>query len=318
MKYILLILVVTGCSFLRTSPSKIESSSEIPSWVYSPYDECSEAEYLCATGESKETNKADAQAKSNLASIFEVTVQSDFTVSSSSSQAFPWQSQVRQEIQQSLKESVNQVLETVEIKKRFKKNGMTFSLASLDRQKASELLGGRLIKLDHEIETLWEKRQRTNLRRIVKLQAQREKLNERYSIVAGAARPAKVTFEKIIQWRQNRPVQEPLALKIGQAPEWMTEKIKEILTESGFRLVKNNANKVLTVQVDSIKEFLNVNGFEKYTFTLNMTSIENGLKNKVISVSETVTGRTQGDALLKVKSFFNDYIELHLSDLHLD
>ena len=45
---------------------------------------------------------------------------------------------------------------------------------------------------------------------------------------------------------------------------------------------------------------------------------ENGEKKKVISASETVTGRTQGDALLKVKSFFNDYIEYHLSDLHLD
>ena len=71
-------------------------------------------------------------------------------------------------------------------------------------------------------------------------------------------------------------------------------------------------------QVDSIKEFLNVEGFEKFTFTLGLTSVVNGDKKRTISVSETVTGRTQADALLRVKNFFNEYIEQHLSDLKLD
>ncbi len=318
MKYFLILLLLGGCSSLTKKPEISETSRDLPPWVYSPYDECIEAEFLCATGEARETNNADAQAKANLASIFEVKIQSDLNVSTSSNQTFPWQSDVRQEVQQSLKESVNQVLETVQIKKRFRKDKLSYSLVSLDRQKAAELIGGRMIKIDHELETLWAARQRTNLRRIVKLQTEREKLNERYSIVAGAPRPEVVTFAEIVKWRESRPKTEALALRIGQAPDWMTEKIKELLTESGFRLVKGDAKKILTVQVDSIKEFLNVDGFEKYTFTLNMTSIENAEKKKVITASETVTGRSQGDALLKVKSFFNDYIEYHLSDLHLD
>jgi hypothetical protein len=318
MKYFLILLLLGGCASLKKKPELSADSRDLPAWIYSPYEECLEAEFLCATGEAKETNNADAQAKANLASIFEVKINSELNVTTSSSQSFPWQSQVKQEVQQSLKESVNQVLETVQIKKRFRKDRLSYSLASLDRQKASELLGGRMIKIDHELETLWANRQRTNLRRIVKLQTERDKLNERYSIVAGAGRAAPVSYADIVKWKESRPKAEPLALRIGQAPDWMTEKIKELLTESGFKLVKGEANKILTVQVDSIKEFLNVNGFEKYTFTLNMTSIESGEKKKVISASETVTGRTQGDALLKVKSFFNDYIELHLADLHLD
>ncbi len=98
----------------------------------------------------------------------------------------------------------------------------------------------------------------------------------------------------------------------------MSEKLKELLTEAGFRIVKGDAKKAISLNVDSIKEHLNVEGFEKYTFTMNMTSFEDGEKNKVLAASETVTGRTQGDALLKVKAFFNKYIEQHLSDLHLD
>jgi hypothetical protein len=156
------------------------------------------------------------------------------------------------------------------------------------------------------------------LRKIIRLYLEREKLNERYSIVSGSSRPCKINYEDIVEWRQTRPAFESLALRIGQSPDWLSDKLKELLTESGFRLVKGDANKAVSVNVDSIKEFLNVQGFEKYTFTLNLTSFKNGEKSMVLSASETVTGRNQTDALLKVKYFFIDYLEQHLSDLHLD
>lgn len=318
MKNVLILLLACACSQLSKTPSLSENSTETANWIYAPYEACTEAQELCATGEAKTMSQADAQAKINLASIFEVQIKSDLNVNSSSSQTFPWQSDVRQEVQQNIQESVSQVLEGIQIKKRFKKDGLTFALASLDRAHAAELIGGRMSKIDSELEALWAKKQRTNLRKVVKLALERERLNERYSLVAAGKRPEKVTYEEIVRWRESRPKTESLVLKIGQAPDWMQEKIKEILTESGFRLVKGDASKVLALNVDSIKEFLNVEGFEKYTFTLNMTSMEAGEKKKVISTSETVTGRTQGDALLKVKTLFTAYIEQHLSDLDLD
>lgn len=318
MKYLLLLLLFSGCSHFRTEPSLSESAKEVPAWIYSPYDGCTEAAELCATGEGKTMAQADSEARANLGSIFEVKVQSELNVTTSASQTFPWQAQVKEEVQKSIKESVDQILETVQIKNHFKKDGLTHSLAALDRQKASELIGSRLLKVDGELETLWANHQRTNLRRIVKLYMERERLNERYSIVSGVPRPSKVSWQDIIKWRESKPKMEPLLLKVGQAPDWMREKIVELFTEAGFRLVKGDADKIVTVQVDSIKEFLNVEGFEKHTFTLNMTSIVHGDKNRSISASESVTGRTQADALLKVKNFFIEYIEQHLSDLRLD
>lgn len=318
MKNILILLLLTSCSQFEKRPQLSDSSKETPGWIYAPYEACSEATELCATGEAKTMANADAQAKSNLASIFEVQVKSELNVNTSSSQTFPWQSAVKQEVQQSLQESVNQILEGVEVKKHFKKEGLTYALASLDRAKASELLGSRIQKIDDELNVLWARRSRTNLRKIVRLYLEREKLNEKYSIVAGQSRPARMTYQDIMAWRETRPRVENLALRVGQAPEWMTEKLKELLTESGFRIVKGDAEKMISLNVDSIKEYLNVEGFEKYTFTMNMTSFEKGEKLKVLAASETVTGRSQTDALLKVKHFFNEYIEQHLSDLHLD
>lgn len=318
MKNILLLLLLFGCAHFRPGPSLSESAKETPTWIYAPYDACSEEQELCATGEGKTLTQADSEARKNLASIFEVTVSSEFNVTTTSSQTFPWQGAVRQEVQQSLQESVNQILESVQIKKHAREKGLTYALASLDRTQASELIGNRLLKIDDELNTLWNKRSRTNLRKIVRLYLEREKLNERYSIVSGSSRPARMTYKDIVEWRQSRPQTEVLALRVGQAPEWMTEKLKELLSEAGFRIVKGDADKAVSLHVDSIKEYLNVEGFEKYTFTMTLTSYENGEKNKILTASETVTGRSQADALLKVKAYFNEYIEQHLADLHLD
>jgi hypothetical protein len=127
-----------------------------------------------------------------------------------------------------------------------------------------------------------------------------------------------VSFDEIMRWRDSKTKTQALYLNVGQAPSWLVDKLKELLTESGFRLVKTPGKLVLTVNVDSIKEYLNVKGFEKFTFTLKLQSIEEGERKKVLSTSESVTGRSQADALLKVKKQFSEYIEEHLSDLDLD
>jgi hypothetical protein len=318
MKTLIFLLLLSGCSLFNKSPELSSSSQEFPEWIYSPYQACDESGELCATGEARTMADSDAQARANLASIFEVKVKSTLNSNQSSNATFPWQSKVNEEVQTALEQSVNEILENVQVKKHFKKDGLTYALASLDKNQAAELIGARMKKLDTELETLWQRRSRTNLRKIMRLHLEREKLNERYATVAGGKKAARPSYEEIMKWKDARPATLPISLKVGQAPDWMTEKIKELLTESGFRLVKGGADRVLAMNVDSIKEFLNVDGFEKYTFTLNMTSTENGEKKKVISTSETVTGRTQTDALLKVKHLFNTYIEEHLSDLHLD
>lgn len=318
MKIIFLLLLLSGCSVFKPQARLSETSTETPGWIYAPYENCSEVSELCATGEGKTFSSSDAYARNNLASIFEVKVQSTLEVQTNSSESFPWQAAVNQEVHQSLQESVNEVLETVQVKKRFKQQGLSYSLASLDRTKASELILGRLKKIDDELELLWKKKSRTNLRRIMRLYLEREKLNERYSLVSGVGRIAPVSFKEIIDWRQSRPESEPLSLRVGQAPEWLVVKLKALLTEAGFKIVQGNASKAISLHVDSIKEFLNVNGFEKYTFTLKMTSFSKGEKNKILTTSETVTGRSQADALLKVKSFFSEYLEQNLSDLQLD
>lgn len=319
MKIIGLLLLLAGCTLTNKDAKVSPTAKDTPEWVYSPYDYCVEQNEICATGEASSRTQADIQARNNLASIFEVQVKSDVTVETSAvSRSMPWIAQLNEDVRQSVQQSVNEILEQVQIKKHFKIDGLSYSLASLDRAAARSLLEPRLRKIDQEMEVLWENRKRTNLRKLIRLNFERERINERLMIVTGQGRPAKVTLDQILRWKESRPKAVPLYLRVGQAPDWLVEKMKELLTEAGFRLVNGNASRVISLNVDSIKEYLNVEGFEKFTFTLNLQSSEGGEKKRVISASETVNGRSQADALLKVRSFFVDYLEDNLAELHLD
>lgn len=318
MKNIFLAILVAGCSTMSQKPQLSENSINVPDWVYSPYEFCSEQTQLCASGEGRTMNEADSIARNNIATIFEVKLKSDLNIVTTSEQTMPFSGAVREDVQKTLQESTDQVLETVQIIKHFKDKSLHYSLASLDKAKISDFLGSRILKIDSELEILWSRRSRTNLRKILKLYHEREKLHDRYLIVSAFPMPSKLSYRDIIDWRQTKPKLETLALRIGQAPDWLSGKLVELLSESGFKIVKGDAEKAVSVNVDSIKEFLNVEGFEKHTFTLNLMSFDKGEKKRVISFSETVTGRNQTDALLKVKHLFNEYIEQHLSDLDLD
>ncbi len=318
MKNLVFLIFLSACSLFKLGVEDRISEVELPNWIFSPYELCQENLEFCATGEGKNFNDSDLSAKSNLASIFEVQVTSEFSSVTTSDQRYPWHASVSMEVQKSVSESINQVLEAVQIKKRFKKDGLSYSLASLDRTAAGRLVSARLDKIDQELEVLWKRKQRTSLRKITSLSLEREKLNERYSLIAGVPRPAPVTYKQILVWRDSRTVSEPVFIKSGQVPDWIMDKIRELLTEAGFRVVSTQSEKVLEVNISSIKEYLNVEGFEKYTFTLGVSCIVDGVKGKEIFSSETVMARNQTDALLKVKSFFNNYLEQHLSDLNLD
>jgi len=318
MEKILILFIFWGCSLVPKKISNTNDPSILPAWVYSPYDLCVQTNEICATGEGKSFADADSEARVNLASIFEVKVSSNLHSTDHSYQNQAWHSSVQQEVHKVLTESVQQILETVEIKNRFKSQGIVYSIASLDRMKAGELLAGRLALIDSELEALWKKRQRTSLRKITALTLEREKLHERYSLIKQSDLAPPVSYKEVLQWRDSQSFSEPLILRIGHAPEWLIDKVHELLTESGFRIVKSDAKKVVEIDVTSIKEYLNVPGFEKYTFSMSLTSTVNGVKLKEISATETVNGRNQTDALIKVKSFFHDYLEKNLSQLNLD
>src|SRR5690606_35711574 len=144
MKHLIFFLFLCSCAHLTQSPL---NDDEFPSWVYSAYDFCSETSELCATGEGPNFTSSDNEARSNLASIFKVHISSSFKSSmTEDNSVHQMEMKVRAQASQSLQSSVDQVLEAVQIKDRYHKDGVYYSLAKLDRYTATAILNIRLKK----------------------------------------------------------------------------------------------------------------------------------------------------------------------------
>ncbi|MFA7613962.1 MAG: LPP20 family lipoprotein [Candidatus Caldatribacteriota bacterium] len=296
-----------------------ESEDQFPSWVYSPYDFCSESSELCATGEGPNFSTSDQEARSNLASIFKVHVSSSLQSSITEENSLhQMEMKVRAEATRSLQTSVDEVLESVQIKKRFQKDGVFYSLAKLDRHAATAILNNRIDKIDQELLSYWNRKQRTLVRKMLRLSLERSSIEEKLAILTPVFRPAPISYQQILDWSLSFKNKVPVSLKVGHAPKWLTSKLSSLLNEVGYKIEKGEAKNLVSVNVTSIKEYLNVSGFEKYTFTMNIQNIQKGQKVGHLTKSETVVGRNQEDALLKIKNSFVEYLEDQLYTLNLD
>lgn len=318
MKNLLLVLLLTSCSHL-TQTTLGEGEQPFPTWIYSAYDFCSESSELCATGEGPTFTSSDNEARNSLASIFKVQISSSLSSSmTEENSVHQMEMKVRAQATQSLQSSVDEVLESVQIKQRYKKDGIHFSLAKLDRLAATTILNQRIKKIDEEITAFWKKKQRTLMRKLLRLSAERSAIEEKLAILTPVFEPAPVSYQQILEWSMSPLPPQDIALKVGYAPKWLSSKLSALLGEVGYRISAMEARDVITVNVTSIREFLNVEGFEKYTFTMNITNIHNGDKVGHLTKVETVTGRNQEDALLKIKNSFTEFLEEQLYSLNLD
>lgn len=318
MKNLLLALLLTSCSQI-TQKNIEEGEQPFPVWVYSAYDFCSETSELCATGEGPQFSSSDNEARSNLASIFKVQISSSIQSSITEDHSVhQMEMKVRSQASKSLKASVDEVLESVQIKQRYQKDGIHFSLAKLDRLVATQIFNKRIKKIDEELMAFWNKKQRTLVRKLLKLSAERSAIEEKLAILTPVFEPAPVSYQQILDWSLSPAEPKTIALKIGNAPKWLTSKLSSLLNEVGYKISSHEAKDVITVNVTSIKEFLKIEGFEKYTFTMNITNIVNGDKVGHLTKVETVMGRNQEDALLKIKNSFSEFLEEQLYQLNLD
>lgn len=318
MKNIVLLLLLSACSHL-TQPPKVEGQEKLPVWVYSVYDHCAESSELCASGEGPNSYASDAEAKSNLASIFKVQITSNFKSSiTEQNTVHQLEKKVLSQATQELQSSVDEVLESVEIKQRFKQENVFYSLAKLDKNVAINILTKRMKRIDEKLKAYWNKQKKTLARKMLKLSAERAGIEEKLAVLTPVFEPAPVSYEQVLKWTLSPTRQGVIGIKVAQSPKWLTSKVSSLLNEVGYRTTENATSDVVTINVTSIKEFLNVEGFEKFTFTMKISHIRGNEKVGSLTKSETVVGRNQEDALLKIKNSFFEHLEEELYQLNLD
>ena len=313
----LLMAILFGCSQVsKKSNSTIEGE---PNWLYSPKDGCSDSE-LCASGEGRTYTESDSHAKKALAGIFETKIKSEFHFSK---QDFSNEEKIK--IQENVEEDVNLQIEYLlkgsNIKSRFEKNEIKFSLAKLDIGQAGSIIRTELSKIDDEMESIYKLRNKIYIRKLIILFNKRELLNEKLILLDNIGSPRKIKISDINNLKFSQKNNEKLKIvPSDDMPSVLVKKFEEYLVSMGFVLTKENTHNFL-IKLDYKKkdEYLNVQGFSRYGFSINIDAYD-GQSKKIggYAITKVSSGRNEQDAFLKVRALLLKEIENNIEKLNLN
>lgn len=316
-KYFLLFFLISGSAF-----------SKRPVWLSSPLDFCGK-KYLCAVGEAAGKLMASANARNELAKIFKVKISGNkkiFTESLSKRLADGSLSgEVLEEIQGNISESAEEILEGVEIREVYQDDESHFALASLNKKKAADQIKKKIKKIDNEIYRQVKLGKRSNLFRSLKKWYTRDELNNRYEFLVERSIKPRVSLKKILdKKREKELLNTRIFLKVKEFDK--KGEIKHILIQSllenNFRIVSNKKNKykyMVKVTLDSKKVYFNVKGFEKYKFTLKLSSKSGkGVSLGALSFISSKNGRNKQQCFERALPEIKKYLSDNLFELKLD
>lgn len=315
-------LLVISCSTTKKNDSQIDydqaEDAKAPEWVYAPDEGCGSGE-ICAAGEGESMGKADARAKTSLASIFSTRIQSQLDIHKTdySDEEI---SEIKEYVNDQVSETVDEALKTAEIRRRYERDGLFFSLASIDRRKTSRLLKREIEAIDNEINHLYSMKRKSSIKRLMGLLDQRSLIADKLIVVDGQASRAPITFSQVQNIKYSSGGYNKVFIRTGKnVPSTLSKYFQQMLTNSGYRVAQNRAvDYILELKYEAKETFLNVEGFKKFVFTF--TALASNNVNEEIggfTVVETQTGRTEQDAYLRIKNKFQKEIEKKLSNLNL-
>lgn len=316
-KVILLGIFLISCS--STKKRSVFVAEGEPEWLYAASAGCTTNE-ICASGEGSSQSEADAHAKKALAGIFETKIKAEFQFSK---QSFTDKevTVMKEFIEDQVNQQVDQVLKGATIKNHFKKNGLIFSLASLDKAKSLKILKQELTKTDDEMNHHFKLKNRIYIKKLNLLYNKREMLNEKIILITSVGIPRKITYSQINNLKYNSKGGDKLFIKsLNEVPSVLVKKLEEMFTDVGYKITeKNDGNYFINISFNEKEEYMNVKGFKKFAFEISVEAKNNiGKRVGGYIVNMVSLGRTKKDAFQKIRNNVIKKIETNLEKLNLN
>lgn len=294
-----------------------EKEVDVPVWVYDINDQCESIKYLCASSEGESFDDADLKSKKALASILKVEVKASSQIKRFGLTTLESKG-LEESIQLEVEEKVKVILNGVKILNRFKKDKAYYSYAVLDKKNAVKILKDKIKSIDAKLVSIYTERKRVHVNRLLSLLSQRNAFKSEVLVLDGNVKRSPVSFEDIYGLKKDLNNKE-IKIKLGQeVPKNLLKKIEEELTSMGFVITKNSAASILNVSFSTQEEYLNVKGFKKFSFLLNIESFDSLMNKKgVMAIRKVITGRNHKNALSSVIGKMVTKMKLEIGKLNI-
>jgi hypothetical protein len=308
--------------------SSAKAIGKTPSWVNSPAEFCGHLE-VCVVGTGQGKLVAEAAARNSMALFFKAKIESSETVTTSmtSKQAADGtlSGEVDEEDQKQIIQTTSEVLDGIEIRESFEDAESFYILASLNKSKAAKRLKSKMKEIDEKMQALVKENKRSSIFKGFKLLALRNQINKKYELLKNSRFKELVSFEKLSRLKRAK---DKLAVVVfvqinseENAEEFQHEIVRKLL-DLGLKVVlsedKTHQYKIMA-ELKSQKAYINVKGFSKYKFSMEVESKSpSGKKIGGLNFENFQVGRNEVQAYNKMFPELKEFLEENLGELNID
>lgn len=287
--------------------SKVFALDNLPEWVNDTNVVCSKNE-ICVVGSGDTLELAQANARKNISKYFETKIDAKFISSISSDE-----NNVEQYSSSEVQETTQNKLKGVEITKTYFDGSEFYALATLDKILVIKDIKNNIDKIDSQMEILMNKAN-CNVSQLEELYKAREELNNQYLLLSGGIIPEKISYKQILD-KKNKNTELSFYIEAYSSFEKdIKNYLSNILLSNGFTLSndKTKADRIISLDISKQEIQINVKGFIKEEYSLNIKSIDNKNYNTISILYEEFidTGRSvsqiQDIMKVKIQYFINE------------
>ena len=309
----LLVFLVQACA---TANAKSANTGKKPKWVDNPSAACA-ANELCAVGTGASVKRAQADARNQMAKVFESKIKSSFetTFIDENDKSY---SKVRDYIS----DESDVILQAVEVKETYddEKTGDVYALAVLNKPTAARITKKDIEDLDEKMQALLKEDTPAAAVQLEKLYEERRSYNRRYAVLTGHPMDEVIKYDQVYGNKKDRIGKRHIYLAVeGKANPAFDQAVRSVLKQNGYTFAASASEETpkVLISIDEEEQYMKVKGFVKYAYNFTMKGPDK--KGRMIDVLATTieeTGRNQQQAFKNAMESLKAYIQENVLNLN--
>lgn len=307
----LLAFVLQACA---TTNAKTLNAEKKPKWINDPAAACASNE-MCAVGTGATVKRAQADARNQIAKVFESKIKSSFETTFIDENDTSYS-----KVKDYISDESEVILQAVEIKETYETPEDVYALAVLNKPTAARVTKQDIDDLDQKMTALLKEDSPAAAVQLEKLYEERRGYNRRYTVLTGHPLADVVGYDQVYGNKKDRIGKRHIYLTVDGKPDTAFDQaVRSALKENGYTFAASESEETPKVVISFAEEeqYMNIKGFVKYTYHFTMKAPDK--KGRMIDVLATTieeTGRNRNQTFKNALASLKDYIKENILNLN--